>query len=191
VTDDELLRRFELLALPHLDAAYNLAWWLTRNEHDAQDIVQEASLRALRYFRGFRGDRVRPWLLQIVRHTGYSWLEKNRPQDVVALDDSEEAWRDLAGPSALEPQTVAAHNADRARLNAAMLALPVAWREVLVLRELEELSYKDIARIADIPVGTVMSRLSRARDQLRRALSPAARPMAQTASGTGTREGAT
>jgi RNA polymerase sigma-70 factor (ECF subfamily) len=172
VPDNDERRRFEALALPHLDAAYNLARWLTRNDQDAQDVVQEAALRALRYFGSFRGDQARPWLLQIVRHTCYGWLAKNRPAEVVALDDSEDAWRDVAAPVALEPQTVAVRNDDRARINRALAALPIAFREVLVLRELEDLAYKDIARIVDVPIGTVMSRLARARALMRDALSP-------------------
>ena len=154
--------RFERLVLPHLDAAYNLARWLA---HDV--------LRAMRYFGSFRGDQGRPWLLQIVRHTCWSWLADNRPGDVVAFDDTDE---DMA-PSSDEPQANALRNADRAQVNQAIAALPVPLREVLVLRDLEDLSYKDIARIADIPIGTVMSRLSRARAQMREALRPGARPV--------------
>jgi RNA polymerase sigma-70 factor (ECF subfamily) len=170
--------RFETMALPHLDAAYNLARWFTHNDQDAQDVVQESTLRALRYFGGFRGDQVRPWLLQIVRHTCYSWLAKNRPADVVTLDESEDSWRDIAAPAAYEPQAVAIRNADRVRINQALAALPIAFREVLVLRELEDLAYKDIARIVDVPIGTVMSRLARARGLMREALAPeAARPV--------------
>ena len=174
---DDPNRRFEAVALPHLDAAYNLARWFTHNDQDAQDVVQEAALRALRYFGAFRGDQVRPWLLQIVRHTCYSWLAKNRPAEVVALDECEDAWRDIAAPAAHEPQAVAIRNADRARINQALAALPIAFREVLVLRELEDLAYKDIARIVDVPIGTVMSRLSRARGLMREALAPEARPV--------------
>ena len=165
------------MALPHLDAAYNLARWFTRNDQDAQDVVQEAVLRALRYFGSFRGDQVRPWLLQIVRNTCYSWLAKNRPAEVVALDECEDAWRDIAAPAAQEPHALALRNADRVRINLALAALPIAFREVLVLRELEDLAYKDIARIVDIPIGTVMSRLARARGLMREALSPEARPV--------------
>lgn len=164
-------RRFEALALPHLDAAYNLARWFTHNDEDAHDVVQEAYLRALRHFGSFRGERVLPWLLQIVRHTSYSWIAKNRPKDMVSLDDSDDSWREIAGPSAEEPQAIALRNSDRAQINAALAALPVGYREVLVLREMEELPYKDIARITDIPLGTVMSRLARAREMMRKALA--------------------
>ncbi|MBC7733254.1 MAG: sigma-70 family RNA polymerase sigma factor [Bacteriovorax sp.] len=186
MSDDENRRRFELLAMPHLDASYNLARWLTHNEHDAQDVVQEALVRALRYIGGFRGDSARAWLLQIVRHTCYTWLRKNRPSERLFLDEADEAWQDMPAPSADEPQAVAMRNADRAQINRAIADLPIAFREVLVLRELEDLSYSDIARIADIPLGTVMSRLSRARGLMRQALAPvpapapAARPVLRT-----------
>ena len=175
--DAQRRRRFERLALPHLDAAYNLARWLTRNDHDAQDVVQDACLRALRYFETFRGEQARPWLLQIVRHTAYSWLRQNRTGDVVVSDGADEPWPEVAAPSADEPMAVALRNADRALVNRAIAALPIPFREVLVLRELEDLSYKEIARIADIPVGTVMSRLSRARSLMQQALQPPARPV--------------
>ena len=168
MNDDEKRRRFELLAIPHLDAGFNLARWLTRNDHDAQDVVQEAFLRANRYIGSFRGDNARAWLLQIVRHTCFSWLKENRPAELVALDDDGEGWQDIAAPAADEPSAVAMRNADRQQLNQAIAALPFIYREVLVLRELNDLSYKDIAHIADIPVGTVMSRLARARRLLRR-----------------------
>lgn len=169
--------RFELLLLPHLDAAYNLARWLMRNDHDAQDVVQEACLRAMRHFGSFRGEQARPWLLQIVRHTGYSWLQQNRPADLVSLDADDGAAGEPAAPAEHEPMAIAARNADRAAINRAITALPLVFREVLVLRELEDLSYKEIARIVDVPIGTVMSRLSRARALMQQALLPGARPM--------------
>lgn len=176
--DDDLNRaRFERLALPHLGAAYNLARWLTRNEHDAEDVLQEACLRALRYFGGFRGEQARPWLLQIVRHSCYSWLAQNRPAEVQSLDADDGASFEPAAPADDEPPAVALRNADRALINRAISALPIAFREVLVLRELEDLSYKEIAHIADIPIGTVMSRLSRARALMLQALQPGARPL--------------
>jgi RNA polymerase sigma-70 factor, ECF subfamily len=176
VNDDETRQRFEGLALQHLDAAYNLARWLTRNEHDAQDVVQEAWLRAMRYFSGFRGEQFRPWWLTIVRHTCYGWLKTNRPFDLVAPGDEDGSATESAAPASDEPHEIAVRNADRAQINNAIAALPIDYREVLVLRELEDLSYKDIARIADVPIGTVMSRLSRARSLLRQALQPGARP---------------
>jgi RNA polymerase sigma-70 factor (ECF subfamily) len=149
------LARFEKSVLPHLDAAYNLARWLTRNDHDAEDVVQEAYLRAFRFFDGLRAGDARPWLLAIVRNAGYSWLEKNRPAEVVALDD--------AGLIASDVET-AGHAAP------ALEEIPVGYREVVVMRELEDLSYKEIAAIAGIPIGTVMSRLARGRELLRRVI---------------------
>ena len=178
--DEEKRRRFESLAMPHLDAAYNLALWLTRNEHDAQDVVQEALMRAMRYIGGLRMDSARAWLLQIVRHTCYTWLKENRPALKVSLDESEDAWRDLPAPATSEPPQVAMGKAERQQINQAIAELPVPFREVFVLRELEDLSYNDIARIAAIPVGTVMSRLARARGLMRVALTPAARPVLRT-----------
>ncbi|MBC7483155.1 MAG: sigma-70 family RNA polymerase sigma factor [Rhizobacter sp.] len=159
--------------MTHLDASYNLARWLTHHDHDAQDVVQEALVRAMRYVGGFRGDSARAWLLQIVRHTCYMWLKKNRPSERLLLDDADEALQDMAAPSADEPHAVAMRSADRAQINRAIDELPIAFREMLVLRELEDLSYSDIARIADIPLGTVMSRLARARGLMRQALAPA------------------
>jgi len=176
LNDDESRRRFERVALQHLDAAYNLARWLTRNEQDAQDVVQEAYLRAMRYFGGFRGEHARPWLLTIVRHTCYAWLKENRSSELRLSDDDDAAAPEGIAPASDEPHEAALRNADRAQLNQAIAALPIDYREVLVLRELEDLSYKEIARIAEIPIGTVMSRLSRARSLLRLALQPGARP---------------
>jgi RNA polymerase sigma-70 factor, ECF subfamily len=152
-------QRFERAVLPHLDAAYNLARWITRNDHDAQDVVQEAVLRAFRFFEGLRGE-AKPWLLAIVRNSCLSWLQVNRPADLSGFDDRaiEALPSEEEGP---EMQTMRA--VDRRMLNEAIAALPAQFREVLVLRELEDLSYKEIARIADVPIGTVMSRLARAR----------------------------
>jgi RNA polymerase sigma-70 factor, ECF subfamily len=180
MNDEENLRRFEQLVMPHLDAAYNLARWLTHNDHDAQDVVQEALLRAMRYIGSLRGESARAWLLQIVRHTCYSWLKENRPSERLHLDEADDAWSEAPGPASEEPHVVALRNADKVQLNQAIAGLPVAYREVLVLRELEDLSYNDIARIADIPLGTVMSRLARARGLMRQALTPAARPVLRT-----------
>lgn len=156
-------RRFEQQVLPHLDSAYNLARWLTRNDHDAQDIVQEAVLRAFRFYDGLRGEP-RPWLLAIVRNVTFSWLERNRSADVAGGMVDEEI--PATDSSAYDPEALTALNLDRRLLNEAIAALPAHFREVLVLRELEDLAYKDIARIAGIPVGTVMSRLARARGLL-------------------------
>ena len=156
--------QFEQVVVPHLDAAYNLARWLAGNDHDAEDIAQEASLRAFRFLNGFRGGNSRSWLLTIVRNTAYTWLKQNRPQTLVSV--SEEEWHDIEDPAALKNQATALHNADRDVLRAALEELPVEFREVLILRELEGLSYKEIADVADAPIGTVMSRLARARKQL-------------------------
>jgi RNA polymerase sigma-70 factor (ECF subfamily) len=160
--------------MPHLDAAYNLARWLTRNEHDAEDVVQDAYLRAFRFFGGFRGDEGRAWLLAIVRNTCYSWLEKNRPAEVSTGFDDETPAGERAGfdPDMLaaeggNPEAIALQNAHRRILDHAIAAMPLGFREVLILRELEDLSYKEIARVVDVPVGTVMSRLARARKLLR------------------------
>jgi RNA polymerase sigma-70 factor (ECF subfamily) len=180
MSDEENRRRFESLALPHLDAAYSLARWLTHNDQDAQDVVQEAAMRAMRYIGGFRGDSARAWLLQIVRHTCYSWMKENRPAEKVAFDGDDDAWQNVPAPASDEPHSVAMRKADRLQINDAIAALPIPFREVLVLRELEDLSYSDIARIADIPLGTVMSRLARARGLMRDSLTPSARPVLRT-----------
>jgi RNA polymerase sigma-70 factor, ECF subfamily len=169
-------RRFERLALPHLDAAFNLARWLTRNDHDAEDVVQEAMMRAMRYMASCRGDDAKAWLLRIVRNSCFTWLKENRPAERLFLDDEGDAISEIAGPDVDEPLTIALRNAERRQINAAIAALPAAYRDVLVLRELEDLSYADIARIAGVPVGTVMSRLARARGLLRNALSPQGEP---------------
>ena len=156
--------QFDRVVVPHLDAAYNLARWLAGNDHDAQDIAQEACLRAFRFLNGFRGGNSRSWLLTIVRNTAYTWLKQNRPQTLVSVSDEE--WMDIEDPTALTSHASSLHNADRDVLRAALEELPVEFREVLVLRELEGLSYKEIADVADTPIGTVMSRLARARKQL-------------------------
>jgi RNA polymerase sigma-70 factor (ECF subfamily) len=160
-------RRFEAVALPHLDAAYNLARWMTRNDADAEDVVQEAFVRALRYIDGFHGTAGRPWILAIVRNTCLSWIEKNRPAEV-AREYDEEIDDIAAERTAVDPEEAALRAEHRRALHLALAELPLKLREVLVLRELEELSYKEIARIADIPIGTVMSRLARARALLQR-----------------------
>jgi len=159
---------FEQTVLPHLGAAYNLARWLTRNEHDAEDMVQEAYLRAFRFFAGFHGTDVRPWLLSIVRNCCYSWLQQNRTQELSTEFDEEKHSTDA---DSSDPAALALQNADHEMLKGALDQLPVEFREVVVLRDLEGLSYKEIADIANIPTGTVMSRLARARDRLKRILS--------------------
>jgi RNA polymerase sigma-70 factor (ECF subfamily) len=148
--------------MPHVDAAYNLAYWMTRNASDAQDVVQEGMLRAWRFFPTFRGGDACAWLLSVVRNTCYTWLEKNRAQSIVPFDD------DLPEPTSerISPEeTMIRHDEERS-LKEAIEQLPLELREVLVLRELQELSYKEIAAIFSMPLGTVMSRLSRARDRL-------------------------
>ena len=153
--------QFERIVLPHLDAAYNLARWLAGNDHDAQDIAQDACVRAFRFIGGYRGGDARAWLLAIVRHTAFSWLKKNRPRAVVFVDDDE-----LAEMEDHQAGAGSFAGADKPALRAALESLPLEFREAIVLRELEGLSYKEIAGIADVPVGTVMSRLARARRQL-------------------------
>lgn len=160
-------RRFEDIALPHLDAAYNLARWLTRNNQDAEDVVQEAYLRAFRFFDGFRGNDERAWLMAIVRNTCYTWLERNRPQTLIySFDENVDSNGDETPTSDHvdnDPASLVSRLDDRRMISAAIEQLPLEFREILILRELEELSYKEIAVIADIPLGTVMSRLARAR----------------------------
>jgi RNA polymerase sigma factor (sigma-70 family) len=158
--------RFEQAVLPHLDAAYNLARWLTRNDADAADVVQESFLRALKFFGGFRGGDTRAWLLTIVRNACYTWLRRNRVHELATSFDEEEH----SGESD-DPETILLEGADREMLGHALEALPVEFREVIILRELEGLSYKKIAGIADVPVGTVMSRLARGRKRLRLSLA--------------------
>ena len=162
--------RFEQLVLPHLDSAANLARWLLRNRADSDDVVQEAMLRAYRFFERFRGNDARAWLLQIVRNSCYTWLQKNRPSELMTEFDEEVHQR-----PAPNPETLAAQADDRQRLMLAMESLSPRSREVLVLRELEGCSYKEIAEITGIPIGTVMSTLARARQSLQRTLMAAAK----------------
>lgn len=160
------VRRFEELVLPHLDAAHNLARWLTRNPDDAEDVLQEACMRALKYIGALHGKEARAWFLTIVRHAFYDWCERNRPAEI-ARDDGTAIEMAIDG-AAIDPEHAALRGAESKLLASAVAELPLAYREVLVLRELEDLSYKEIARIADIPIGTVMSRLARARALLQR-----------------------
>ena len=152
--------------MPHLNAAYNLARWLTRDVDDAEDVVQDACVRALKYASSLNGAGARAWFLTIVRHAFYDWCKRNRPAEI-ARDDGN-AIETAVDPAALDPEQAFLRNAESKALADAVAALPLAYREVLILRELEELSYKEIARIADIPIGTVMSRLARARGLLQR-----------------------
>lgn len=161
--------RFEQLVLPHLDAGVNLARWLLRNRADAEDVAQEAMLRACRFFDGFRGGDARAWFLQIVRNSCYTWLEKNRPSELNTEFDETIHHRTEA-----TPEIMAAQSDLRQQLTKALELLSPRAREVLVLREFEEFSYKEIAEITGIPIGTVMSTLSRARERLQQILSGAA-----------------
>ena len=161
--------QFESLVLPHLDAAYNLARWLAGNDHDAADIVQEASLRAFRFVAGFRGGNSRSWLLTIVRNTAYTWLKKNHAPSVILVTDEE--LTEMEDPTAITADAALLKNASAEVLRAALEALPVEYREALVLRELEGLAYKEIAGVAGVPIGTVMSRLARARKHLQDTLT--------------------
>src|ERR1700712_3072921 len=163
---DGRTRRFELLAMPHLDAAFNLARWLTGNTADAEDVVQDAYLRAFRYLDAFRGDNFRVWLLTIVRNSFLNWLKDNRSgRQLFQPIPADLEWTDPA-PSA---EAMLLDRVDSETLGVLMAGLPAEYREVLILREIEELSYKDIATVTGIPPGTVMSRLSRARLALRKA----------------------
>ena len=164
----EDLMSFEALMLPHLDAAHNLAKWLLRDEHDAQDVVQEAFLRAFRSFTGFHGSDGRAWLLRIVRNTSYTLLKKNRVADLTTPFDEE---IHVAGHESVSPVTILEHSEDAELVREAMDELPVEFREILTLRHQEGLSYKEIADVAQIPRGTVMSRLARARAKLKECLA--------------------
>jgi len=156
--------RFEEISLPHLGAAYNLARWLVRNDADAEDVVQEAYLRAFRFLDGYRGGDSRTWLLTIVRRTCYTWLRKNRARDLTdSIDDSP---NDVAIDFS-DPELLLLRAADTQMVREALYALPPEYREVLVMRELEQMSYKEIALVADLPIGTVMSRLARGRKSLK------------------------
>lgn len=164
--------RFAEVALPHLDAAYNLARWLTRDSADAADIVQEAMMRALRFFGGYRGDNGKAWLLAIVRNTAFSWLKANRPAEIAAsrpgADDSFDREFESIPYTGDDPETALIRAGDKRQLDELIAALPAEFRECLVLREMEELSYKEIAAVTGVPIGTVMSRLARARRLVQR-----------------------
>jgi RNA polymerase sigma factor (sigma-70 family) len=161
--------RFARLLMPHLDGAYSLARWITGNGADAEDVVQEASLRAFRAVSRVADDSARQWLLTIVRNTAYSWLRKNRPTAVITVEDLEVVEREHANPSdpnGETPEAALITKADAEQLRAAIAALPAPFRETLVLRDIEGLDYREIAGVTGVPVGTVMSRLARARRKL-------------------------
>ncbi|QIE28287.1 ECF RNA polymerase sigma factor SigR (plasmid) [Caballeronia sp. SBC1] len=159
--------RFDAVMLPHLDAAYNLARWLSGSPADADDVVQEAFLRAFRFFDGYEGDNPRAWLLAIVRNTWFTeWRRQHNRADATPYDDSLNVddqlpgWADESGD---DPEKLAVRQDETELVHRALATLPVEYREVIVLRELEDMSYRDVAAVAGIPLGTVMSRLSRAR----------------------------
>jgi RNA polymerase sigma-70 factor (ECF subfamily) len=163
--------RFETEVLPYLDAAYSLARWLVRDEHVAEDIVQDAYLRAFRYFGSFRGADARPWLLGIVRNCCYTWFAQRKRAREFETDLEDADAPALDGQHRPEtPETLLVQKMERAHVTAGIARLPLPFREVLVLREMEDLSYEEIASVLDIPKGTVMSRLSRARRQLQEEL---------------------
>jgi RNA polymerase sigma-70 factor, ECF subfamily len=157
---------FDDVIVPHLDAAYRLARWLIRNEHDAEDAVQEASLRAFRYFRTFSGRNGRAWFLRIVRNTCYSWRGQRAKLPTDLFDEEQHSGTQLTA----DPETLLLHAADASLIDDTLKDLPDRFRELLVLRELEGLSYQELADVLEIPIGTVMSGLSRARRAFRRAL---------------------
>ena len=166
--------RFAHVVMPHIDDAYRLAHWLTGNSTDAEDVVQDASLRAFRAIRGFAGGSARAWVLSIVRNTAYSWLRKNRPAAVVTVDDLEAvelAQANPGDPDAPTPEATLLAKVNAEQLRAAISALPTPFRETLVLRDIEGLDYREIAQATEVPIGTVMSRLARARSRLAATLS--------------------
>jgi RNA polymerase sigma-70 factor (ECF subfamily) len=169
---DDRRRRFELLALPHLDAAYNLARWLARNPSDAEDVVQDAYLRAFRYFDTFQGGNFRVWLLTIVRNAFVNWVKENRSGRMVFLPDTPvadtaETEETMWGSRPRDPEALLLESIDSQTLSRLMEQLPAEYREVLLLREVEDLAYKEIATVTGVPIGTVTSRLARARLSLR------------------------
>lgn len=167
MSEQDKRARFERAALPHLDAAHNLARWLIRQREDAEDMVQESFMRAFRSFEGFRGGDGRAWILAIVRNTCYTWLQRGRLNELTTEFDEETHSPDN---EAATPEALLLGEANRELLTNALEGLPLEFREALVLRELEGLSYKEIADVTGAPLGTVMSRLARARNMLERFL---------------------
>jgi RNA polymerase sigma factor (sigma-70 family) len=170
---DDRRRRFELLALPHLDAAFNLARWLAGNPTDAEDVVQDAYMRAYRYFDAFHGGNFRVWLLTIVRNAFVTWVKENRSNRMVFVPDTPvtetaDTEETMWGSRPRDPEALLLERIDSRTLSRLMEQLPAEYREVLLLREVEDLAYKEIAEVTGVPIGTVMSRLSRARLSLRK-----------------------
>ena len=165
-TTTQIGENFDDVVLPHLDAAHRLARWLMRNEHDAEDVVQEASLRALRYFRTFTGGSGRAWFLRIVRNTSCRWHSRGVQASVDSFDEEQHS----STRPAFDPEALLLHTDDVTLIERAMSKLSTRFRELLVLRELEELSYQEVADVMGVPIGSVMSGLSRARQALRGAL---------------------
>jgi RNA polymerase sigma-70 factor (ECF subfamily) len=168
--DQKELTAFNEAVLPRLDAAYNLARWLTGNDQDAEDVVQEASLRAFKYWKGYSGGDCRAWLLAIVRNTYYSWLRQGSVQPELTADGE----IDDIDDGIIDPESAMLQSANREMLKAALEDLPMEFREAIVLREMEGFSYKEIADISAVPIGTVMSRLARGRKRLQISLTAAA-----------------
>ena len=167
-------RGFEEIVLPHLDAAFNYARWLTRNDADAEDVVQDACVRAVRFFPSLRDDDARGWLFAIVRNAWYSRVSRRAgAAETVPLDST----TDDPADSGLDPEARLLQRRAVARVREALEQLPVDFREVLVLREIEGMTYKEIAAVVCVPIGTVMSRLARARDRLSAVLKPPSLPM--------------
>jgi RNA polymerase sigma-70 factor (ECF subfamily) len=158
--------RFHAMVLPHLDDAVNLAWWLAGNRTDAEDIVQEAVLRAFKYFDRFSGEKARPWLLAIVRNTSASWMAKNRPRHLTLVGDPAEAEPERPEETAPSPEQQSETREFRNEIDRAVASLPPDFREAILLREVQELSCKEIAAILEVPIGTVMSRIARGRKLL-------------------------
>lgn len=175
MADPVTARRFETLVLPHMNSAFNVARWLTHNDQDAQDVVQEAYLRAFRFFDGFRGEDARAWLLSIVRNTFCTWYQQNRGHaaNTTMFEEEMHSLETSADGHDDSPEAMLIRGESQKRVHKALQALRLEYREVVVLRELEDLSYKEMATIVGIPIGTVMSRLGRGRQQLAALLAPA------------------
>jgi len=165
--------RFARLVLPHLGDAYSLARWITGNRADAEDVVQDACLRAFRAIGSVGDGSARPWVLTVVRNTAYTWLRKNRPSAILAVEDLqvvETANAKAGDPDSETPETALIARADAASLQAAIMALPTAYRETMILRDVQGLSYREIGEVTGVPIGTVMSRLARGRNQVIKAI---------------------